>query len=359
MRNIIKKTLRSSAIGYVPISQNFEQPGDRRRFAFYAKERAISFELADPAKNYDVVVLTQAADLSVWSKYHFGGAKIVYDFIDSYLAIPKTDIRGWIRGSAKYLSGQSRYFYVDHWKAIAAMCNRADAVVCSTQEQQADIYKFCSNVHIILDSQAEEVYKVKNNYICRNPFRLVWEGLPQNLESLKPIAEMLAVSSLQDRIELHIITDPFYKRYLGKYWSVNSRYIMSKLKLNCVFHEWNLDTLSSIACDCDLAIIPINLKDPFARGKPENKLLLFWRMGLPAVVSATPSYVRAMRAAGLDDAIVDDQEWLEKLSSYMQDEILRERAASLGKTHANSYYSSSDFLARWDQMFESLGFSVS
>jgi hypothetical protein len=159
--NIIKKTLRSSAIGYVPISQNFEQPGDRRRFAFYAKERALSFELADPAKNYDVVVLTQAADLSVWSKYNFGGAKIVYDFIDSYLAIPKTDIRGWIRGSAKYLSGQSRYFYVDHWKAIAAMCNRADAVVCSTQEQQADIYKFCSNVHIILDSQAEEVYKVK------------------------------------------------------------------------------------------------------------------------------------------------------------------------------------------------------
>lgn len=359
MGSVIKRSLRSSTIGYVPMSQNFEQPGDRRRFAFYAKERDISFEIADPAKNYDVVVLTQAADLSVWGKYNFAGAKIVYDFIDSYLAIPRTDIRGWIRGPAKYFSGQSRYFYFDHWKAIRAMCERANAVVCSTHEQQANISEFCSNVHIILDVQVGVVGKVKDNYISHKPFRLVWEGLPQNLESLKPISELLAASSLKDRLELHIITDPSYKRYLGQYWSVNSREIASELKINYVFHEWHLDTLSDIACDCDLALIPINLNDPFARGKPENKLLLFWRLGMPVVVSATPSYSRAMCAAGLDDAVSDDHGWLERLSGFMQDESLRERAALLGRTYANSCYSMSDLLARWDQMFDSLGFSVS
>ena len=359
MESVIKRTLRSSTIGYVPISRNFEQPGDKRRFAFYAKERDISFHIADPAKNYDVVVLTQAADLSVWGKYNFAGAKIVYDFIDSYLAIPRTDITGWIRGPAKYLSGQSRYFYLDHWKAITAMCNRANAVVCSTQEQQADISEFCSNVHIILDAQGEVVGKVKDNYTSHKPFRLAWEGLPQNLKSLRPIADLLAASSLKDCVELHVITDLSYKRYLGRYWSVNSRDVVSKLKVNCVFHEWHPDTLSDIACDCDLAIIPINLNDPFARGKPENKLLLFWRMGIPAVVSATPSYFRAMQAAGLDDAVSDHQGWLEKLSGFMQDESLRQRAASLGRMHATSRYPVSDLLARWDRMFETLGFSVS
>ena len=130
MRGSVQKPLRSSRVGYVPLSRDFHQPGDARRFVFYAKERHFSFEVADPTKSYDVIVLTQNADLSVWSKYHPSGAKIVYDFIDSYLAIPKTDIRGWIRGPAKYLSGQSRHFYIDHWKAIGEMCNRADAVVC-------------------------------------------------------------------------------------------------------------------------------------------------------------------------------------------------------------------------------------
>ena len=101
------------------------------------------------------------------------------------------------------------------------------------------------------------------------------------------------------------------------------------------------------------------MNDPFAKGKPENKLLLFWRMGLPAVVSATPSYSSTMCAAGLDDAVNDDEGWLEKLASFMQDESLRERAALLGKLHVDGQYSASDLLACWDRMFESLGFYVS
>jgi hypothetical protein len=355
----IKKFLRFSKIGYVPMSHTFEQPGDSRRFVFYANARDIPFELADPAKNYDVVVLTQAADLSVWSRYSSTGAKIVYDFIDSYLAIPRTDIKGWVRGPAKYFAGKSRYFYFDQWKAIAAMCKRADAVVCSTQAQRKDISKFCSNVYIILDSQAEVLRQVKNSYKCGKPFRLVWEGLPQNLEPLKPVVELLAASSLKDRVELHIISDPSYKRYLGRLWSVNTTELVSKFPLDCVFHEWHPTTLSAIACDCDLAIIPVDLSDPFSRGKPENKLLLFWRMGLPVVVSATPCYSQAMRAAGLDDAICDNQGWLVKLSGFMKDESLRQRAALLGREHATNHFQLSDLLERWDQMFESIGFSVS
>jgi hypothetical protein len=37
-------------IGYVPCSTSLELPGDRRRFVFYAQQRGIAFEIADPAK---------------------------------------------------------------------------------------------------------------------------------------------------------------------------------------------------------------------------------------------------------------------------------------------------------------------
>ena len=76
-------------IGYVPYSSSLAMPGDRRRFVAYARARNLPFELARPKERYDIVVLSELADISVWCDYPYG--KIVYDLIDSYLAIPRTD----------------------------------------------------------------------------------------------------------------------------------------------------------------------------------------------------------------------------------------------------------------------------
>ncbi|NDG40652.1 MAG: hypothetical protein EBY28_15095, partial [Betaproteobacteria bacterium] len=137
--------LKNLRIGYVSYSQTLNLPGDRRRFARYAGQRGIEFELADPDKMYDIVVVSEAADISVWANYPHG--KIVYDLIDSYLAIPRSNLKGRLRGLAKYISRQHRHLQLDHWRAIEKMCRRADAVICTTEEQQRDIEKFCSNVH--------------------------------------------------------------------------------------------------------------------------------------------------------------------------------------------------------------------
>ncbi len=72
-------------IGYAPFSSSLTHPGDRRRFPAYAKARGIPFELARPDENYDLVVLTELADISVWPNYR--GGKIIYDCIDLYLLI--------------------------------------------------------------------------------------------------------------------------------------------------------------------------------------------------------------------------------------------------------------------------------
>src|SRR6185312_15235316 len=78
----------SIRIGYVPYSGRFTKPGDRRRFVAYARARNLEFEVADPDKRYDLVVLSETADISVWPDYRHG--KIVYDLIDSYLSVPRT-----------------------------------------------------------------------------------------------------------------------------------------------------------------------------------------------------------------------------------------------------------------------------
>jgi glycosyltransferase involved in cell wall biosynthesis len=348
------KYLQNLRIGYVPYSDALNRPGDRRRFPYYANRRCIHFEIADPKKTYDLVILSARADISVWSRYP--ESKLVYDLIDSYLAIPQTDLKGRLRGLFKFLSGQSRYLQLNHWKAIADMCARADAVVCSTQEQKNDIINFCPNVHLILDAHMGVTRTVKSDYSARQPFRLVWEGLPQTLASLELIRPVIDRLRHQYPIEIHIVTDREYFRYLGQFCKTSALKKAQCIFPDVHFHEWNEANCADIICSCDLAIIPLSLTDPFAAGKPENKLLLFWRMAMPVVTSASPAYTRAMQSAGMNFTAKDESDWLAMLEQLLEDESLRRKTGTLGKAYVEREFPEINLLARWDAVFESLGF---
>ena len=69
--------LRDLRIGYVPMKNSFDHPGDHRRFCYYADKRNIKFEIADPSEIYDLVFLTQSADLSTWSEYQRGNCNYI------------------------------------------------------------------------------------------------------------------------------------------------------------------------------------------------------------------------------------------------------------------------------------------
>lgn len=342
-------------IGYVPYSKDFNKPGDRRRFVFYAEKRGIQFEIADPAKEYDLIILSARADISLWSRYP--KAKLVYDLIDSYLAIPRSDVKGKLRGFSKFLSGQSRYLQLDYWAAIGVMCGRADAVVCSTQEQRNDISKFCRNVHIILDAHMGVVRTTKSDYRAAQPFRLVWEGLPQTLRSLDLIRPVLERLRNRYSIEMHVVTDREYFRYLGQFGKGDTLKFLQRISPDIYFHEWNELDCANIICSCDLAVIPIDLGDPFAAGKPENKLLLFWRMGVPVVTSASPAYARAMQAVGFNLSAKDEADWLDKIELLLNDAVVRREAGTLGKAYVEREFSEANLLARWDAVFASVGFN--
>jgi hypothetical protein len=48
---------------------------------------------------------------------------------------------------------------------MEAMCRRADAVVCSTEEQRRQLLALCPNVHVILDAHGELGSVVKSDYL--------------------------------------------------------------------------------------------------------------------------------------------------------------------------------------------------
>jgi len=354
MENQLSTLLKKLRVGYVPLSKNLESPGDRRRFIYYAKIRNIDFEIADPSRHYDLVVVTGNADISIWRDYKSPGAKIIFDFIDSYLAIPRTNLKARLRGLGKFLFRQNKRFQPNYWSALEAMCARSDAVICSTEEQARDIHPFCNNTHIILDIHSHVARTHKKDYSSGKVFNLVWEGLPGNAHSLHLISEVLKTLQKKYAIALHVVTDLEFKLYLGKFWALQTSNIISSICDKVYLYQWNEQMFSNIIGACDLAVIPIDLDDSLASGKPENKLLLFWRMGIPTVVSSTPAYKRAMAQAGLPMACATKDEWTTTLEHYINNEEDRRAAGLQGKTIADSFYNENVLLSKWDTAISQL-----
>jgi glycosyltransferase involved in cell wall biosynthesis len=122
----------------------------------------------------------------------------------------------------------------------------------------------------------------------------------------------------------------------------------------CYFYQWSETMFSSVATKCDLAVIPIPLDNTFAMYKPENKLVLMWRLGIPTVVSATPSYSAAMSNAGLNLACTNDTEWREKIIELLESEALRRHVGQKGFLQASKFYCDKVLSSKWDNVLKSL-----
>lgn len=340
-------------VGYAPNALSLQPPGDRRRFCFFAEKRSIDFEIADPSHDYDLVYLSPKADISVWSRYE-GSAKIVYELVDSYLAISRRDPKAALRGLAKFAVRETRYPLLSYRAGIERMARRANAVVCTTAEQKRDLSEFCDNVHVVLDDHTEIAGERKHDFSIGKTVNLVWEGMSQNLTGFDAIADALRRVDRDHPLRLHLITDLAVPRYMGRFFSRPTEAVVKHLGVPTVLHEWSARSFAGLVTDCDLAVIPIDLQDSFAAGKPENKLLIFWRLGMPTITSATPAYVRAMESAGVSMTCATSSEWEETLRQAIIDEETRATAAENGARFSATEHSQEKLLARWDRLFESV-----
>jgi len=351
----MESRLNNFHIGYAPYSEDFLSPGDRRRFVHYAKNRGINFETANPESEYDIVYVTHNADITLWSKYDKSKAVIVYELLDSYLALPTFSFTGLFRGVVKYLSGQYKYCVFNHKKSIELMCRRADVVICSTKEQKNHIEQYCDNVYIILDTKSMycNYKKVEKSQVISGELNIAWEGMPHNIKSFAVIREALSILSKQYQINLHLITALKYKKYMNRYITKHTVNEVGKhIDINNVnLYQWNELTVSHIASTCDFAIIPINAKDPMDNGKPEDKLLIFWLMGLPTVVSETPAHLMAMSAAGLSMSCASTNDWVSTIRNLADNASIRNQAAKKGFMYASDVSNEEKKMSSWDNMF--------
>ena len=320
-------------IAFNPMSRTLEAPGDRRRFANFFKKYKKNKTIIEDYSEYRDVFLCQSADITLWKNSKF--SNICYDLTDSYLQIPKTDIKGWLRGLAKFVTRQHKHLEYNYWKSVQNMCKRSNLVICSTHDQKRKILKFNKNVQVILDKKDENIKTTKKLYNRKSKyFDIVWEGLPQNAKLIKFVKNAFINLSNTHNIRLNIVTDKRYYLILNKFLIKDTRKeiesIFKNTNIKIRFIEWKFSDYYKIIIKCDLALIPVNLNDKFLSGKPQNKLLLFWRLGVPTITSGTVEYKKIMKNAGLKDYAETEQQWYEKLNTLIQDQSLREKNAMRG-----------------------------
>jgi hypothetical protein len=201
--------------------------------------------------------------------------------------------------------------------------------------------------------------ELKNNVL-----NIAWEGVPGNIKSFTVIRDALSILSKQYQINLHLITALKYKKYMNKYVTKHTINEVKKyidININNVYlYQWNELTVSHISSACDFAIIPIDLDNtPFFanaldKGKPEDKLLIFWLMGLPAVVSETPPHLRAMKGAGVSMACSSTNDWVSTIKDIVDNKTKRNQSAKKGFAYASRVNSEERIISLWDDLFEDI-----
>lgn len=353
--------MATTTIGYVPYSPDLRAPGDRRRFAFYARERAGQFDLVvnpHPASPPAVVFLSTLADATAWSTVP-RPTRLVYEVIDSYFTVPRASVSNLGRGAVKWATRSTKHLALDHRGAMERMCRRADAVICSTQEQQETISRWCANVHIVLDYHGDDVDLVKHDHRSQTPQSLMWEGLPYTLGALGELAGAVRSIRREQALRLDLVTDAAFRRYAQRLGQRRSSDLAQRVVGDHVLHPWTPEALRSVGATSDLAVVPVDRSSRFAMGKPENRLLLLWRMGQCVVATRTPAFERAMRAAGTEAALCDtSDDWERTLRRLLADEEQRAEFACRGRAFALRVGDRDRLLRKWDAVLNSLGLPV-
>lgn len=350
------ESLRRLKFGYIPYQLGAQSPGDRRRFPAVAEKLGLDWECYRPEAHYDVLFVTSNADLTHFRRWPQERTKIVYDMVDSYLDVPDWEPKALIRGAGKWLFRKHRHFEVSYRKTVQAMCQRADLVVCSTPEQRTKIAEFNRNVHPILDFHEELGQKIVSAGQT-STINIFWEGLGLTASQFSLIAGVLRELSFEFSFRLHFVTDLEYRPINTPWPTLSTRRMLKKMLGPIEFYlaEWNPTTIQAIAGVCDLGVIPLRLDKPLFRAKPENKLLIMWRLGLPTVVSSTPAYVRTMEAYGGPRwACQNEREWRDVLREALSNADSRKRAADLGAVYAEERYGVDALLGRWIAALETV-----
>lgn len=301
---------------YDSYSADLTQIADRRRIGLWIKRH--DFEIVtDDGKTQNVQIITPFTDPFLFEKLS-PGTLTVLDIVDGYLVEETPFLKDYLRyilRSSKRKAFQRPKRFSNSLKEV---CSKVDLIVVASNEQANIARQYNPNVQVIRDSHDELGSPIEIKTFNKNQgFNLFWEGLGFTLFHFQEAANDLGKFLLETNSILNLVTNESFSRYAGKFGKIESRALIQRIfgpaAQNVRIYPWSQEKVREVANECDFGVIPILEKDEFARLKPENKLLIYWRLGLQTLFSDTPSYSRLADEVGVPEYSVISGNWGDKL----------------------------------------------
>jgi hypothetical protein len=215
------------------------------------------------------------------------------------------------------------------------------------------------NSSVFTESTAPIIFDLVDAYLSPlNPIDDLARGIGKKIRGVNEISPIFSALTKTFDLKLDFVTDEEYFMYLNRYIR---RSTLSLLKSD--LHEisslvnivpWTRENLLVSARMSSIAMIPINLSIPIQKLKPENRLLIMWRLGLPCLTSPSPAYVRVSSCAGVNAVSYSTQEWLENFIRILSDPDYARSQVTLGQNYLLENHTSAILLEKWDRAFESV-----
>lgn len=349
--------MRKLKIGYWPLSSDLKAPGDRRRVVFWAQSRG-HLLVTDRTQSVDVIVATENSDFN--SKYfEIKTTPVIFDLVDAYLS-PLNLFDDIARGAAKKFTGAISGEIKPFSHHVRDFCERSDAVISSSTEQEDVIKKLNRNTHVILDSHSEIPFikPLLKKFASNNSKGILWEGQVVTLHGIRQLIPVFSELSNKYDLSLNFVTDQKYRKILNRFFEKDTLNLLNKTlnEVSATFSltDWGPENLLNYANRCVASMIPIDLSIPMQNLKPENRLLIMWRLGLPCLTSPSPAYKRVADEAGVNATCQDLNSWLENFNLLLDNPTYAFNEVLKGQDYVRDRHNSEILLRKWDAAFESV-----
>lgn len=347
----------AAILTYDSYSTDLSQIADRRRTAIW-KDQIKDIEQSGQGEEIHIHVANPFSTKKRLQSLN-KNTRLVLDLVDGYLAEQPSLLKDYLRqlsrvGVLEFLRRPIRFS-----KSLTLLCEESDLIIVASQEQAEVVRNLNPNVIPIWDCHDELGEPRHPSPLHKeSKFEIFWEGLSVTLFHFQECLPDLKEFLLETNSTLNIVSNPNHFRFSNRFLKVSTEKYLGKifreLEYHIKFHEWSVTRVREVASRCDFGLIPLLERDKFARLKPENKLMIYWRLGLPTLFSGSPSYLRVAQKLGLSDFSVEGGRWKERLLWLSKDLVNQGGRISTATDMLVEHHNEQAILAQWRRAFQSL-----
>ena len=231
--------------------------------------------------------------------------KVIYDFDDAVMFSPKNP-----------QNNKS-----SHFRLFRRTAKLADFIIAGNSYLAEHAKKFNDSVKIIPTGLNFAEYNVSVQKPDDNKVRLVWIGSKSTLKYLADIKPVLEnIGSRCKNVVLRIVCDAFFN--------------LENMEVEKC--KWSLDEQAEKLVTSDIALAPLS-DNRFTRGKCGFKILQYAAAALPVVTSPIGVNSELVKDGITGFWATDDQQWIKKLISLIENKQLRTEMGKKNQTLAKKY----------------------